>query len=271
MADTADERTLARKYESLDCYLIENVTQLEHHHKSRLKFITRDSHTHDDWVEISFNGLKEVKINRRTMNTSCFFLDRLLFGPYKESLESYIIVYVDDCFSFAAFEAVLLYASCGHFDRTHEIDYYMQIIQLAHLWLYDELVKIVEGYLMSFIHMDTLLELHTLANLLKLGSLKRECEAVEEIVDSFVGSLDSDWGRCSLRGHQTHSYARCPEKQYTPIEENWDEIGDFHDQDRNAYRTNEYVRQMVRGHIITEDSYIDDKMVLFGRTRTPFR
>ena len=87
MAHEASERTLSRKYESLDYDLIENVIYLEHQHKARFKtYLAREFFTFfgsDDTVlEIHRVDQQVVIVDRRIENFRLGQIDATLCIDY---------------------------------------------------------------------------------------------------------------------------------------------------------------------------------------------
>lgn len=162
-------------------------------------------------VLLVYNGLIEIEANRYNVaNSSCFFLNRILAGPFRESSQSRIDIYLDDVISFEVFEGIVKYADTREFNREHKkLRYYLVLIQLANMWLYDELVGVVETHLIEFIEIKTIAVLHTLANTLKLNKLIIECMKFEKELDHGMGTPQRGWPRCALAGHQTHHYHNC--------------------------------------------------------------
>lgn len=162
-------------------------------------------------VLLVFNGVIEIEANRYNVaNSSCFFLRTMLTGPFRESSQSRIDIYLHDHITFEVFEAIVKYAETRKFNQDHsKLDYYLTMIQLAYVWLYDELVSIVETHIIGLIDIETIAAIHTLGNILNLPKLNKECMKLEQDLDYGMGTLQRGWSRCHLPGHQTHHYANC--------------------------------------------------------------
>jgi len=168
---------------------------------------------------IVYNGKKDIEVMRDKIGESCFYFKTLLNGDFKESCQSRIDIKLND-FSFEAFQGVVNFANGGTFTVPEaSIGVYVEMIQLAALWLYDELVENLESYLIDNVTIDSLVNVHTLANVLKLDRLKAKCSRIE--YDVQVGTIEKRWGRCPLPGHESHHYSSCPLQTVDPDNEDW--------------------------------------------------
>lgn len=135
-------------------------------------------------VILVYNGEseKEMEVTRSKVAASCFYFRTLLCGPFRESSQSRIDIHLGDDFSFETFKAVIHYANDKTFTRFGKnIDHYLEIIQLASLWMYDELVEVVELHLIENLSISLSARFHTLANIFDLRRLKEVCIKIEHL------------------------------------------------------------------------------------------
>lgn len=173
---------------------------------------------------------KEITVNRQKLSQSCHYFECLLLGQFKEAKEKQIEIHLDtDCVSFEVFEAAINYAVTGELDDDREVGFYADLIQLAHIWLYDQLINVLETKLLEFVTIKWLPHIHTLANILELPKLIEACESFEYKVGIWAGSEPKKWPGCIFPEHKhRHHYSRCQgfnQKQTPkPEEEDWDEL-----------------------------------------------
>lgn len=138
-----------------------------------------------------YNDKAEIEADRdRIANSKCFFLSKLIDGPFREATQSKIHIHLDDNIEFDVFAAVIRFADKRQFDRSvPELDFYLAMIQLANIWLYKELIQIIENHLINFIEMDTISVLHSLGNILKLEKLTKTCIQFEQVLDVRMGTV----------------------------------------------------------------------------------
>lgn len=151
-----------------------------------------------------YNNEAEIEADRdRIANSECFFLSKLIDGPFREATQSRIHIYLNDHIKFDVFAAIIRFADKRQFDRSvPELDFYLKMIQLANIWLYKELIQIIENHLINFIEIGTVSNLHTLANILKLEKLTKTCIQFEQMLDVKMGTLRRGLAR------RLHDYGR---------------------------------------------------------------
>lgn len=180
----------------------------------------------DERVVLVYNGQEEVEANRQALAESCFYLDHLLTGPFREAQQSRIEIHLGEEFSFSVFKAMIDYANSRLFDRDYDVMHYLGMRQLAELWMYDELIEIVDSHLISCICPSTLVNIHTRANIFRWNRLQEECLKAERMLDASLGSVYRNWPRCPMDGHNKHHYSNCPLPGVSLLgkrEENWDD------------------------------------------------
>lgn len=173
---------------------------------------------------------KRVEVDRRMAAKSCFFLEKLLTGPFRESRLNEINIYLPEDISFECFKSILFYATKDIFIRSKDYELLFQMIQLARLWLYDELVDIIESHLADSIKQNTIFSFHVLARSMKLKLLAEKCDLYYREYEEMLGIVERRWGRCPIAGHEKHHYLNCqvgtsPPRASDPHEpdEDWDE------------------------------------------------
>lgn len=181
----------------------------------------KEQEAKDESVLFVFNGELEVEVNRyKVAHSTCFFLNKILTGPFRESRQSTIDIYLQDDFTFEVFKGLVEFAERRELKRNSEdVDYYLKMLQLAYIWIYDEFVRYLELHLLNFVKLDYVAVLHTLANYIELPLLKGKCLELEKRCDRGMGTMVRRWGRCPLDGHYNHRYGRCPEEDID--EEDW--------------------------------------------------
>lgn len=178
---------------------------------------------------LTYNGLKSIKIDRYKVANSCFYFNRLLDGPFKESRESNIHINLGNMFSFEALDCIVKYADQGIFLRDPDKhDIYIEAIQLAILWAYDEFVEVVEEHFINHITLYNMTDLHGLARRHKfaLQRLERACLAFEQKLGQYHSDTMRPWPRCAIDGHGKHSYINCNQKLVprTIRDDDWEKI-----------------------------------------------
>lgn len=170
-----------------------------------------------------------IYVNRRKLAKSCKFFHCLLMGSFKEAAEEEIEIFLDsEIFSYETFKGAIDFAITGSLPDNKNLAFYAGLVQLAHLWLYDELTTITEEKLLDFVKNETLVNLHTMANLMKLPKLIAACEAYEHNLGTWAGSEPKKWPTCVFPLHnKRHHYSRCNGfleiQTPRPEVENWDE------------------------------------------------
>lgn len=162
------------------------------------------------------DGNYQVKANREAIiNSSCFYLNRLLAGPFKESTQDTIFIRVHEELSNTCYEQVVRFAESNSFDPCMDgVNIYVQMIQLADLWIFQEFVNFLEVFLSRKVDHDTVCYLHALAEKLKLDKLRESCLYVEEIMETKGAPSLTGFLRCPLDGHQNHPYTSCRRKPH---------------------------------------------------------
>lgn len=156
---------------------------------------------------------KIVVANRESVTKACFFLERLINGPFIESTKQRINIYVDENYSFECFRNVINYASTGIFIRSENFAIMFQMIQLAKIWFFDELIELIEFHLMRNVNQHTITEFYFLALHLNLTNLADRCLKVEEEIEINAGNIPRNWARCVVPGHEKgHSLFNCDNK-----------------------------------------------------------
>lgn len=169
--------------------------------------------TNNETVLMVYNGSKEIEASRSNLANSCSYFKCLLDGQFREASQSRVDIQLDeDDFSYEIFEALVKFANSRYFIRDDSrLSYYMDLIQLANLWCYDELVKVCESYLISIVSIDSLVHIRTLSNILNLSRLKRKCIEMQNLLDRFE-EFTLPYPRCPVEGHSDHHYHWCRTK-----------------------------------------------------------
>lgn len=169
-------------------------------------------------VTIVYNDEKEITVDRDALAKSCFYFERLLAGPYKESTQSKINVYIERNFSYEAFESIINYAVDKQFLRdASKFKLHLEMIQLASYLMYDELIEVIESHFKDILKLKNLEILHTLAISLNLPKLKEACLNAEHTLDTRVTNLQRTVG-CPFHRYDHHHYASCSYLKKAPIE-----------------------------------------------------
>lgn len=165
-------------------------------------------------VTLLCDGTYEVQANRSAIvSSSCFYLNRLLAGPFKESTQDRIFIIVHKELSNQCYEQVIRFAESNSFDPCiDDVNIYVQMIQLADLWIFQEFVEFLEVYLVRRLNSDTVCYFHALAEKLRLEKLREHCLRVEEIMETKGTPTLTGYLRCPLDGHQNHPYTSCRRK-----------------------------------------------------------
>lgn len=161
------------------------------------------------------NNKFPLRANRSSViNSSCFYLNRLLAGPFRESRQNKIYIELHGRISVKVYEHVLKYAESGSFDPSmSDLEIYTDMLQLATLWIYDDLVDFLEEFLKNKINRHTVCLFHAISNKFKLEGLLQKCIQYEDFMET--GGVPSiiGWFRCPLPGHEKHSYMSCKRKK----------------------------------------------------------
>lgn len=173
-----------------------------------------------DNIVFIYNGCNKIETSRKAVASSCIYFNCLLEGSFREAKERQISIQMEE-FSFEAFESIIRYANSRHFDYKQKFSHYIEVIQLAAAWMFDELVELIELVLIDTISMETIVNTHTLANLLNLEKLQQACEDFEKELDA-GGTLERRWVRCPEEGHKSHHYRDCVEESRMNQDEDWD-------------------------------------------------
>lgn len=182
----------------------------------------------NDIVTLVLDDTYEVVASRSRLVDSCFYFQCLLAGPYKESGQSRIEIKSQGMFDFDVFEAVVRYANERAFIRDDEkLELHFGMIGLAIFWAYDELINLLESYLIGCLNLNNCADIHGLANYHDLKKLQEECIRFENSLEQAMGPLRRRTGRCALDGHENHHYSTCSSYsehlKRSPIEdEDWD-------------------------------------------------
>lgn len=145
------------------------------------------------YVTLSYNGEHDMVVNREKLANSCHYFRKLLSGEYIERNQDRIEIFLEGLVPLDIFQDVINYADKGILDRRRPIKYYVRMLKLAHIWIYDTLMDDIQIHLINKIDMDTIVRIHTAANLLDLKRLQRECLRFERIVDRNPGSVIRFW------------------------------------------------------------------------------
>lgn len=179
----------------------------------------RNKDKQEDIVTLVYNGKKEIRANRSKLSQSCFYFQTLLAGPYKEKEQSRINIFLEKDFSFEALKYVVKYAVDKEFLRDErKYKLHIEMIQLAQFLMFDELMKVIESHLSTIISLKNLHELHTLANLLELKSLRKECLKAEQLLNTQLATTLIRLSCCHLTGHEGHHYSNCQVLKNAPLE-----------------------------------------------------
>lgn len=180
------------------------------------------SFSKDAWLV--YNGDKSIKIDRNKVANTCSYFRNLLQGPFKESKQFTIQINLGTAFSYEAFRCVVKYANDGVFYRDPEdCHLYIETIQLAIAWGYDEFVTILEDHLIERgICRDEIDVLTCLARL-NMPILKRLLDACDRFADSMARRDFISISRCCIENHKLHAYLDCVgPKQGDLMEHDWD-------------------------------------------------
>lgn len=160
-----------------------------------------------------YNRRRSIKVDRKKLANSCFYFQRLLEGPFKESKQTCIDINLGNMFSFEAFDCIVRYANDGIFIKDPEKhNVYIQAIQLAILWSYDEFVEIMESHFIEQISLETMTDFHGLAVRHKFHLSRLEEECIKFSKSLTTGSVLRAWPRCPIPGHGPHHYSSCPKE-----------------------------------------------------------
>lgn len=168
------------------------------------------------------------------MANACYYFRNLLEGPFKESTQYAIEINLGTAFSFEAFKCVIDYANKGIFYRDPDNCHpYIDAIQLAISWGYDEFVALAEDHLID--RGLTRDEIDVLTRLAgdNLPTLKRLYDACEEFATSMARRDFIRISRCIIDNH-IHAYLDCDGK----LEEkpnDWEESAVTTPKEEDAY------------------------------------
>lgn len=145
---------------------------------------------------LSYDGTREVEVNRGKVN-SVPYLRALFSSNYSESSHDKVSIKLDGFVTFEVFKSVIDYAQYRYLESGKTIDHYLGMLRLAELWIYDELIQVVQSRITDLIRMETDVDIHTLANLMGIERLKGACVNYERSVDRYLGDTEGA-RRCDL-------------------------------------------------------------------------
>lgn len=178
-------------------------------------------------VTLVYNGQREVIVDRKLASDSCFFLNRLLEGPFKEAKKSRIDIHLSKHYSFDCFKKILQFATENVFIRTDNFDLLFQMIQLAKLWFYDELIDIIEDHLINNVNKRTIMKFYFLSLHINLENLERKCIMYEQFIEENIGNVGRNWPRCAVPGHHNHLYSYClTDSENEDLKPDWNEVNE---------------------------------------------
>lgn len=181
----------------------------------------------DDSITLVLDDKYQLTASRNKLAKSCFYFQRLLSGPYREAGQARVKIQSQGLFSFEAFELVVKYADENLFLRdTDNPNLYLDALELAVLWSYDELVDLIQAHLADCLSRDTADDIHMAANEYNLEELQQKCIEFERLLEQSKGMIRRKWGLCPLDGHANknrHHYDSCWKwRQQTIDDEDWD-------------------------------------------------
>lgn len=204
-------------------------------------------------VTLVYNEEHELEVSRARVASSCFYLRNLLEGKFREAKQSRVNIKLPKEITFQMFKGLIDYANTGFYAREGNLIYYMGLVQLAALWLYDELVEIVENTLIDYVDEENILELHFMSDKFCLKKLYNECLKFEYLQDRYPGTQPRKWSRCPLVGHEHHHYLHCQLGKIDQSKEDqlddWNEdelelVDDDHEKTTSLHRA----RQTLHNH-----------------------
>lgn len=196
-----------------------------------------DARSKDKMVTLILNGdsSKKVVVNREKAARSCSYLDRLLTSGFREATQDQIEIHLNENYSYECFKAVLEYAIEKNAITTDNFQLAFEMIQLAKIWLYDELADEIEALLLRSVNSRTAHSFLLLALQLNLESLRQKVEDFTEETESKLGNTFRKWGRCPAhmevdgfgRTTDTHHFMNCKLKKIRyryQAGESWQEL-----------------------------------------------
>lgn len=162
-------------------------------------------------VTLVYNGTKEVEADRDNVAASGHYFDCLLSGPFKESIQDRVELFVDaDYVSFECFKKMIDFASSGKFAIESRKNYhiYFPMIQQAALWEMSKLIEVIQIQLPRYIDEETIVDIHTLAARKGYQGLLEKCLEFEKRHD-ILGTPERTVTRCIFPDHPQHHYRNC--------------------------------------------------------------
>lgn len=135
-------------------------------------------------VVLIFNDKKQLVANKIILVNSCLYFDKLLNGNFKEANEKYINIDLGS-FQFSSAKTLITYAHTKELDlKSNTLIGYVDLLELTHLWFYEDLFKLTAKCLEHFVCFDTVPMLYELAQRYSINELRDKCLELCENIDS---------------------------------------------------------------------------------------
>lgn len=176
-------------------------------------------------VMLMYHGSGQKKLilaDRTALADSCPYFKTLLEGSFKEKNETCIDINLGHFFSPEVFESVVRFIESGHIDANKPAIFYRAMLDMAQYLILADLGQAVESVLINRICLEEEVDIHTIANVFNLSSLRTRCEEFERDLET-SGMKRRDWPRCTVDGHDEHWCLNCPGETRREVDdENWD-------------------------------------------------